>query len=210
MGQLIQNKTISMNDTDPNGKTLLALAAYYGNLEVAKLCINLGYDINASSTKAANDMSNHDVEQLLMLSKITGNIGERVKEKADGLNKEDGMIANVINELSKIKDEKLSFKDTLIQVVTNLIDQKLSFPDFLLSLCWKMMETEYEKPEESELFKVIMVTCEDIIKKKDKRDWYWMKQIMLKSHVWLREAYDFNYLYYKLLKLVEVESKRQV
>merc|ERR1712228_236356 len=129
--------------------------------------------------KAANDMGNHDVEQVLMLSQITGNIGERVKEKADGLNKEDGMIANVINELSKIKDENLSFKDTLIKIVTNLIAQKLSFPDFLLSLCWKMMKTDYQKPEQSKLFKVIMKTSTNIVEQKDKRDWYWMKMIML-------------------------------
>merc|ERR1712228_253669 len=93
---------------------------------------------------------------------------------------------------------------------TKLIDKKRSFPDFFLSLCWKMMEADYEEPQESNLFKVIMATCEDIINEKNKRDWYWMKQIMLKSHVWLRRDGNFQYLYYKLLKLVEEESQKQV
>ena len=41
--------------------------------------------------QAATDNGNHDVEQLLNLSQIAGNVGQRVKEKADGLNK--GMAA---------------------------------------------------------------------------------------------------------------------
>merc|ERR1712228_171654 len=39
--------TITENDTDSKGYNLLHLAARHGNYEIAKLCINKGYDLKA-------------------------------------------------------------------------------------------------------------------------------------------------------------------
>ena len=88
-------------------------------------------------------------------------------------------------ELAEIKKQnlELSFNQTVILVVTNLIKKKLSFSDFMLSLAWRMIEDDNKKPEESELFQTIMDTAEAIVNEKDKRDWYWMKKVMLGSHV---------------------------
>ena len=101
---------------------------------------------------------------------------------------EDGQITNVMNELDEMKKEesyeRLSFNEKMIKVTTRLIQKKKSFCDFMLSLSWRMIEVDGTvKPEESELFATIMATSEDIVNQKDKRDWHWMKKVMLDSHV---------------------------
>ena len=81
-------------------------------------------------------------------------------------------------------EQKLTFNETMIKVTTNLIAKKKSFCDFMLSLSWRMIEKEgQQRPEDSDLFKTIMETSEAIVNEKDKRDWYWMKKVMLDSHV---------------------------
>ena len=101
---------------------------------------------------------------------------------------EDGQIENVMAELAIIEndesDEKLSFNETMIKVTTNLIAKKKSFCDFMLSLSWRMIENGGNvRPEQSELFATILKTSEAIVNEKDKRDWHWMKKVMLDSHV---------------------------
>merc|ERR1712228_655694 len=150
---------ITKDDTSSNGWGLLHLAAYEGNYEIAKLCINSGYDIHLkeeynewTSLKVAEMYNKHDIAQLLRLSEIKGNIGERIKEKAEILNRERGCIENIQNGLKRIgKETAKIWKDTTIEMITNCIQNKQCFDDIFLSLCYEFIgSADFEK---SELFK---------------------------------------------------------
>ena len=173
---------------------LLHWAAFYGNLEVAKLCVNMDADLNKKSIfgkrtpfQEAKRTGNYDIAQLLLLSQSTGNIGERIKEKADELNREYGIIEAFIDELSQIGEQTAEiFKKTLIEIMTRLIQKKKIFADIMLSLCLKFIESEEKgrKFEESELFKdAIIKTSKNIIRATEKRDWFWMKEAVIPSTV---------------------------
>lgn len=185
--ELIKNGTITKDDHD-NTTNLLHYAAHHGNYEIAKLCINKGYDLKAkiddkwTALDYANFEGKHDIAQLLMLSEIEGNIGERIKEKAKILNRERGNMQNIINGLERIgKQTAKMWKDTTIEMMTNCIQNKECFDDIFLSLCYEFIGfADFEK---SELFKAIIATSDDVIKNGNKTNWFWFKEVMLASNV---------------------------
>jgi len=130
----------------------------------------------------ANEYGKHDVAQLLMLSEIKGNIGERIKEKAKILNRERGCIENIQNGLKRIGEQTAKiWKDTTIEMMTNSIQNKECFDDIFLSLCYEFIGfADFEK---SELFKAIIATSDDVIKNGNKTNWFWFKEVMLASNV---------------------------
>eukprot|EP01083_Nonionella_stella_P272440 923857_1 len=88
---LIENKTLSVNDVNENGSSLLHYAAYKGAYEIAQLCISLGADVTLenkhghTALSLANRDNHHDVKQLLHFAAMKANTGERIREKADDL-----------------------------------------------------------------------------------------------------------------------------
>ena len=111
---------------------------YSGNFEIANLCVNREYDQTSKNNMGRNPLGeaqtlgNHDIAQLLRLSQIKGNIGERIKERANSINKGNGCIKNIMDELSRIGEQTASiFKKTMVEIVTSLIQQKLYFTLFL-------------------------------------------------------------------------------
>merc|ERR1712228_551528 len=179
----LENGTISKDDIDLEGWNLLHHATQNGNYEIAKLCINKGYDLQArdkygqTPLNLANEYGKHDVAQLLMLSEIKGNIGERIKEKAKILNKERGCIENIKNGLTRIGEQTAKiWKDATIEMITNCIQNKQCFDDIFLSLCYEFIQPpngyEYNSEdgvievlisadfEQSELFKAIIATSD--------------------------------------------------
>ena len=155
------------------------------------MCVNMGADLTKQSIfgkrtpfQEALRTGNHDIAQLLLLSQSTGNIGERIKEKANELNREYGIIEAFIDELSQIGEQTAEiFKKTLIEIMTSLIQKKKVFADIMLSLCLKIIESE-QQFEDSELFKdAIIKSSTNIIQAIDKRDWFWMKRVMIPSTV---------------------------
>eukprot|EP01083_Nonionella_stella_P036149 98649_1 len=91
---LIDNKTLSVNDVDDEGSSLLHFAAYYGAYDVVQLCISLGADITLKSKDGrtamfyANNQGHHAIKQLLHFASMKANTGERIREKADDLTKQ--------------------------------------------------------------------------------------------------------------------------
>merc|ERR1712228_689894 len=153
--ELIKNGIITKDDTDSRGYNLLHLTAEKGNYEIVKLCINSGYDLNATDEdhmewtplKLAEFYNKHDIAQLLRLSAIKGNIGERIKEKAKILNRERGCIENIQNGLKRIGGQTAKiWKQTTIEMMTNCIQNKQCFDDIFLSLCYEFIGfTDFEK-----------------------------------------------------------------
>ena len=94
-----------------------------------------------------------------------------------------------MSELSEIGAQTAAiFKKTLIEVMTRLIQKKKSLDDTLLFLCHSFIESEEKNAgfEESELFKeAIIKTSTSVIQAKDpdKKDWFWMKNVIVPSNV---------------------------
>merc|ERR1712228_357789 len=208
--ELMENGIITKDVTNSSGWGLLHWAARGGNYEIAKLCINSGYDLGAKTEgkftplKVAEMNNKYNVAQLLRLSAIKGNIGERIKEKAKILNRERGCIENIKNGLKRIGGQTAKiWKDTTIEMVTNCIQNKQCFDDIFLSLCYEFIgSADFEK---SELFKTIMATSDDVIKNGNKTNWFWFKEVMLASNVWIRNGGNDRLLYFQLLDLVRKE-----
>eukprot|EP01084_Bolivina_argentea_P018482 34412_1 len=233
---LVKKKILTMKDTNRDGWNLLMIAAKYGSESVAQFCLNYGVDINLQESSTENkrdalqiarEYTNYHVEQLLLFSKMNGDAGDEVKETADFINKQDGINENIINELTLIGDQsKQLFEKLLMEVMINLITKKLSISEDLLNLCWHIACRNNKDPLKSELWKALSSTCSDVIERGSKRDWYWLKEFIVKSRIWFRsvsvnsdeetdEKSEENkrksrYLYYELLDLVSKEANAQL
>eukprot|EP01084_Bolivina_argentea_P317816 551061_1 len=216
---LIRDKIITMKDQNAKGSTLLVNAAFFGNYEITQLCINLGADLahdggGVTALGLAQRWNSYHVEQLLLFSEMEANIGERIKNLASEINQQNGIVGNIMNELNKhdIKQQQ-SFKQMTTEMVVNIISKKLAFSDDMLCFCWKVAQ-ENGNPLNSKLWKCIESTCADIIKGRNKKDWFWLKQCMLPSKIWYfktkKTASATSYLYFKLLKLVQQQEKVQL
>eukprot|EP01083_Nonionella_stella_P200994 735559_1 len=102
---LVDNKTLTVNDVDDYGRSLLHYAALEGAYEIAQLCISLGADVTLKTKGYSGDTalyyahaeSHHAIKQLLHFAIMKANTGERIREKADDLTKQNGIIENIIN-----------------------------------------------------------------------------------------------------------------
>eukprot|EP01083_Nonionella_stella_P097695 274602_1 len=219
--KLIDDGTVTMNDViddgTAQGTTLLMLAARAGNYEMTQLCLNLGADINHrnDSGKSAMDFARRHphIEMLLMLHSLDANVGDRINDKSADLNKEEGIIENILSELELIGDQsKKLFENIVLEIMINIISKKKVFDDILLNLCWKI-QRERGNWFESELWKAIKSTCHQVIQSRNKRDWFWMKRCLVPSNIWYKEEDETDekkYLYYKLLGFVADESQNQL
>ena len=127
-------------------------------------------------------MGNYDIAQLLLLSEFKGNIGDRLKERASSLNRERGIIENVTKELTRIGEQSSAiFMKIMMEIITSSMQNKCCYDDIMLSLCHKYIGAD--EFEESELFKAITKASNDTIQNGNKKDWYWFKEILLKSNV---------------------------
>eukprot|EP01083_Nonionella_stella_P184764 671948_1 len=210
---LINDGTITMNDVNAEGTTLLIIAAGTGNYEMTQLCLNLGSDINHRNDLGESAMDaarrHPHIELLLMLHSLDANVGDRIKDKSAELNQEEGIIENILSELALIGDQsKELFESILLELMINIISKKRIFDDILLNLCWKI-QCQKGNPFESELWKAIKTTCYQVIQSRNKRDWFWMKRCLVPSNIWYKEE-DKTYLYYQLLGFVADESKNQL
>eukprot|EP01083_Nonionella_stella_P239359 837817_1 len=174
---LIDNKTLSVNDVDDRyGYTLLHYAADNGAYEIVQLCISLGADVTLKTNDGdtaldlADDEDHHAVKQLLHFAQMKANTGERIREKADDLTKQNGIIENLMNEIEAYDETTREFfEDTLLDLMNKIVRKKVIFSDDCLCLAWKI-EAKRGKVLESELWKNITTVCRQIIQNGDKRD----------------------------------------
>ena len=186
---LILNGKISMRDVDKDGETLLMSARR--EYDIIELCINLGADVNYKNEKGNTAMDRAKagawthVEQLLLFHKLNANVSDKVENISFNINKQNGIISNIINELNTFSNqsEVEIFKKLLVSILCTIINNKLSFSDDLLNLAWAF-ECENEKnPFLSKLWNVILTASNDIIQNGNKKDWYWFKNFILSSNV---------------------------
>eukprot|EP01083_Nonionella_stella_P174691 606327_1 len=211
---LIDNKTLSVNDfDDSDGYTLLHYAADNGAYEIVQLCISLGADVTLKDNDGqtaldrADGEDHHAVKQLLHFAKMKANTGERVREKADDLTKQNGIIENLVNEIESYDDTTREFfEDTLLDLMNKIVRKKMIFSDDWLCLAWKI-EAKRGNVFQSELWKNMTAVCREIIQNRDKRDWFFMKTCIIPSNLWFEKMNDDGeYLYYELLRIVKDKS----
>ena len=171
---------------------LFTRAAGAGNYEITQLCINLGANLRYTNNNQrtalgeARDNKQHHIEQLLNFKLLkANNIGQKINNISNNIDKQNGIINNILNGLSLIgKQSEELFNKILMEVMINIINNKSVFSDDLLNLCWKIAEKENNgDPLKSELWQSLESVCSAIITGKNKRDWYWFKNYLLPSNV---------------------------
>eukprot|EP01083_Nonionella_stella_P256747 879597_1 len=214
---LIDNKAISMNHVDSDGQSLLHYAAQHGAYEIVQLCISLRADLTRKDMSGcwgrtplewANEKHHHHIKQLLHFAAMKANTGERIREKADDLNKQNGIFENMMNEMGMYDDTTREFfEDTFLDLMNKILRKKLIFSDDCLCLAWKI-EAKRGNVFESELWKNLTTLCTQIIQNGDKQDWCFMKTCIIPSNLWFQTMNDnkAKYLYYELLRLVKQKS----
>ena len=196
---MIRRKKLDIiNDTNNLNQTLLLKASYSGSYQITKLCLNLGSNIDHLDKydKSAFDLSKeckwHHIEQLLLFNKCKYFNVETSKQElikiSNKINTQNSIIKNILNQLSKYDSiTKNFFQDTLTDLMINLISNKLSFSDLLLNLCWHFEMNEQtpnnQHASRSLLWRVLIKTCDNIIKSGNDRDWHWLKTFVIPSTV---------------------------
>ena len=189
---LVSCGKISMNDTDKDNKTLLIIAAEEGRYDIVQLCVNLGANIDfkddfgRTAIDRARDGAWYHCEELLLFSQLSANVSDRVQNTAFSMNKQNGIVENIINEMNNvIKDtnEKDKFVQTLTKILCNIINKTLSFSDDLLNLCWIYGCNSCNSTMSDDLSQTLLSTCNNIIVNGNKKDWHYFKTFILASNV---------------------------
>ena len=189
---LVSQGKILMDDTDKDGRTLLNWAAGKGRYDIVQLCLNLGADIDHKDNLGKTPLDRAEIgawyhcEELLLFRKLDANVSDRVQNVAFNMNKQNGIIENMMNELMNVvKDEnkRNEFMQILSDMICNIIGKKLIFCDDLLNLCWVYGNEKNNKSNTNNLWQVLTDTCNDIIQDGNKRDWYYLKTFILESNV---------------------------
>ena len=195
---LISDGNIAMDDIDKRGNTLLMWASQFGDYDISQLCLSLGADTDLknqfgfAAIDYTKQSSAYHCEQLLLFSKLNANVSDNVQNIAYEMNKQNGIIENILNELNNIikdKNERNKFMNVLTTIMCSIIGKKLSFSDDLLNLCWiynsasDIVAAENRNMDSSRLWTTLIKTCNDIINNGSKKDWYYFKTFILTSNV---------------------------
>eukprot|EP01083_Nonionella_stella_P065960 173279_1 len=215
--RLIKLHSISMTDTDSNGNTIFLQACDWGRYDIAQLCLNLGSDINHKNNDGqqaidlARDGAWYHIEQLCLFAKMNANLGDRVRDTTQSIFKQNGIVQIMWNKLKQYKNKKLIF-DTITDIMIQIIKSKIAFSDDLLLLSWKYItEINKNNPTNSTLWKTIKQVCSEVIESNNPRDWYWLRQYMLRSTIWFKslitqEDDERQLLFHELIDIVRHQS----
>eukprot|EP01084_Bolivina_argentea_P136560 240502_1 len=211
--QLINDRKLDMMDKDSEGMTLLLIAAKIGSYDIVQLCINLDADIDtiSKSGQTALDLARQGawthIERLLLFSKMNANMGDSILNTAHTINKQKGIIENILKQLNIYVKRKKIFKDTVIDLMISILESKLTFSDDLLNLAWEFScgdtyhlnkpndirnSAKITNPLSTKLWKSIKKTCAEVIQHGTKRDWYWFKKFILPSTIWFKDISGFS------------------
>ena len=191
---LINNGELSVHDARPDGMRLLAQSARKGNADICQLAINLGADIDHVDSYGRTALqwsvrnAYFNAEQVIRFAQMGAIVGQTVKKTANQLNEERGILQNIIKNFTK-HDVDDKFGEKIINIMKDIISSKEIFSPDLLNLAWYFDVTKPNRlPQQSSLYKCIRKTCKQVIAGNDIRDWFWLKNYMLPSTVWLKKG----------------------
>ena len=127
------------------------------------------------------------VEQLLLFAEMNASVGNEIKGVSENIIRQEGINDIILSELEMIGEQsKEIFDKTILELMITIISKKLCYSDQLLNLAWRIaIGKDNRDPLKSELWQAIKTQCNDIVKNGSKRDWYWLKKILLPSTVLL-------------------------
>ena len=115
---------------------------------------------------------------------MNANVGNDIKVTSEKIIKQQGITDNILKELSIIGDtSKELYEKTTQELMISIINKRQLFSDDFLFLCWGMECRDNKDPLQSELWNAIKTQCNKIIQNGTKRDWYWLKKVLLPSTV---------------------------
>ena len=123
--------------------------------------INYGADLKAqnkwgrTALDTARRTGYHNIEQLILFSQLNATIGNDIKNTAENIHKQNGIIDNICSELKEIGlQSKDLFEKILMELMINIINKRLSFDyDYynLLNSCSNIVYKDNEDPLISDL-----------------------------------------------------------
>eukprot|EP01083_Nonionella_stella_P041785 113140_1 len=204
---LRSGKMTVFDEIHSSKKTLLIMAARYGNYEIAQLALNLGANIDhrdsdhCTALDHAKEQNQHHIVQLLTLNKMEANVSKRVTDTAQNINKQNGIIETMTKHINYLKNKKM-FIDTLTDMMTKIITHKECFDDALLVMVLRLQSN----PPCSTIYKTLISVCTEIIHGNNKIDWYWFKCFIIPSKVWYETYNTDHHQYFDLLDIVNKKS----
>ena len=116
---------------------------------------------------------------------MNANIGNEIKDISNVIIKQNGINDNILNELDIIGEQsKALFSKILLELMITVINKRLVFSDDLMDLAWRItIGKDGKDPLKSELWKAMKNQCNEIVQHGSKRDWYWLKKVLLPSTV---------------------------
>merc|ERR1712228_885588 len=142
--------------------------------------------------------------------------GNDIKDIVAKIQQQNGMNECLSDELSDIGEQsKKLYDETTMELMIRMITKRKTFSDNQLVYALNMAMNESENILASKLWLQIRSTCSDIVQNGTKRDWMWLKLCLLPSTIWYKDisstdTKEPHYLYYELLKLVNVEAMNQI
>merc|ERR1712228_1096264 len=219
---MIKKGQMTVYDTDMDGMSTLHMAARRGAYELAQFLLNNGADIDAKNKdgKTALDYSRSSnyphVEKLLLFAKMNVEAGNDIQDIVETIQRQNGINDCLSIELTDIGDiNKQLYDETTMELMIRMIKKRKTFSDNQLVYAMNMAMRENEDILSSKLWLNIRLTASQIVQNGTKKDWIWLKICLLTSMIWYKDissagSKEPHYLYFELLKLVNVEAMNQI
>eukprot|EP01084_Bolivina_argentea_P265318 449688_1 len=220
--KLFQQNTISVNDKlllkkgdhdacgmyvlkEDTKYSLLQYAARMGKYEICSLLLNLGAVITEDEVnKLENTLRENSSMHILILlqsATIQSAGGTEVEDNVSRLHRQTGVLKCFLNILSKNENMKM-FIDIMETIIIQSIENENGFSDDFLNLLYHYYVTIEKKSfNETKLWEVIKNKCIHVIKNKNMKNWFWFKNYIINSTIFLRKG-DKNVLFFELLNIV--------
>merc|ERR1712228_392604 len=110
---------------------------------------------------------------------------------------------------------KKLYDETTMELMIRMIKKRKTFSHNQLVYAMNMAMRENEDILSSKLRLNIRLTASQIVQNGTKKDWIWLKICLLTSMIWYKDissagSKEPHYLYFELLKLVNVEAMNQI
>ena len=152
----------------------------------------------------------------MLFAKMNVEAGNEIKDIVKKMQQQNGINECVSEELSDIGEQNKKLYDkTTMELMIRMISKRKTFSDNQLVYAMNMTMKENENILASKLWLQIRSTCSQIVQNGTDRDWMWLKLCLLPSMIWYKDISskdnkEPHYLYYELLKLVNVEAMNQI